>query len=70
MQSHPTASNTDALIGQKALVTKRIAEHAAGEVRVRDELWRALPVAGTPGPFEPGAVVMVDSVDGVTLQVR
>jgi membrane protein implicated in regulation of membrane protease activity len=63
-------SNVDALLGQRALVTVRIAEHQPGQVRVRDELWRAVPASGAAGPFEAGAQVTVEDVDGVTLQVR
>ena len=63
-------SNIDAIVGQRALVTVRVAEHAPGQVKVRDEVWRALPSSDAVGPFEPGAVVVVTGVDGVTLQVR
>ena len=66
----PTPSNVDALVGQKGLVTVRVAEHQPGQIKVRDETWRAMPAPGTPGPFEPGAVVTVAGADGVTLQVR
>jgi membrane protein implicated in regulation of membrane protease activity len=38
-------------------------------VKVRDEVWRARPAAGQ-GPYEPGAEVVVEAVDGVTLVVR
>lgn len=62
-------SNVDALIGRQGLVQKRIANHEAGMVKVEDEVWRALPSGGA-GPFEVGALVTVESVDGVTLQVR
>jgi membrane protein implicated in regulation of membrane protease activity len=64
------ASNADAVVGQRALVVQRVAEHAAGQVRVRDEVWRAAPAPGASGPFEPGAEVTVEGVDGVTLRVR
>jgi membrane protein implicated in regulation of membrane protease activity len=63
-------SNVDALLGLKGVVTRRVAEHEPGMVRVRDEVWRAVPAPGDPGPFEPGTVVEVESVDGVTLRVR
>jgi membrane protein implicated in regulation of membrane protease activity len=63
-------SNTDALIGLSGVVTVRVAEHAPGQVKVRDEVWRAVPAPGVPGPYEPGTVVRVESVDGVTLRVR
>jgi len=69
MHHRPVPSNVDALFGQQALVTARVAAHEPGQVRVRDEIWRAVPVPGA-GPFEPGSVVTVQGVDGVTLQVR
>jgi membrane protein implicated in regulation of membrane protease activity len=66
----PVPSNTDALIGLSGMVLTRIAEHAPGQIRVRDEVWRAVPALDAPGPYEPGVVVRVESVDGVTLRVR
>ena len=69
-QPRSVPSNADAVIGERALVTVRVAEHHPGQVKVRDEVWRAVPAPGISGPFEPGAVVTVQSVDGVTLQVR
>ncbi len=63
-------TNTDALIGQRALVTAALSEHAPGQVRVRDEIWRARPAAGDAGPVEPGAEVVIEGVEGVTLIVR
>jgi membrane protein implicated in regulation of membrane protease activity len=62
-------SNADALIGRTALVTTPLSEHAPGQVKVRDEVWRARPAAGQ-GPYDPGAEVVVEAVDGVTLVVR
>ena len=70
MQRRTVSSNIDALIGQRGLVTLRVAEHQPGQIKVRDEVWRAVPAPGVPGPFEAGAVVTVQGVDGVTLQVR
>jgi membrane protein implicated in regulation of membrane protease activity len=52
------------------MVLVRVAEHAPGQVKVRDEVWRAVPAPGVSGPFEQGAVVTVEGVDGVTLRVR
>lgn len=63
-------SNVDALVGQQGMVTQRVADHAPGQIKIKDETWRALPAPGVAGPFEPGAVVTVTGVDGVTLQVR
>jgi len=65
-----TASNADALLGRAALVTERIDAHHAGQIRVQDETWRALPAAGVAVPIEPGTEVQVESLDGVTLLVR
>ena len=70
LQQRAVPSNADALLGARAMVTVRVAEHAPGQVKVRDEVWRATPAPGSGGPFEPGAVVTVDGVDGVTLRVR
>jgi membrane protein implicated in regulation of membrane protease activity len=70
IRSHKTATNVDALVGQRGMVTQRVAEHAPGQVKVKDETWRAVPAAGSSGPFEPGHVVTVAGVEGVTLQVR
>jgi membrane protein implicated in regulation of membrane protease activity len=69
IQNQSTPTNTDALVGSRAIVTERVAEHAPGQVKVRDEVWRATPADGA-GPFDPGAIVTVASIDGVTLQVR
>jgi|SRR5437016_3082355 len=63
-------TNTDAIVGQRALVVLKIDAHQPGQVKVRDEVWRARPAAGTPGPFEVGVEVTVESVEGVTLLVR
>lgn len=64
------STNVDALIGQKALVTTPISEHAPGQVRLRDEVWRARPSPGQGAALEAGAEVTVESVEGVTLFVR
>jgi membrane protein implicated in regulation of membrane protease activity len=70
MKHRAVSSNVDAVIGRPAMVLVRIAAHEPGQVRVHDEIWRAVPAAGTAGPFEPGTEVTVQGVDGVTLQVR
>ncbi len=67
--SRKHASNMDAVLGKQGLVQQRIGAHEPGMVKVDDEVWRALPSAGT-GPFEAGALVTIASVDGVTLFVR
>jgi len=68
-KSPNTKSNVDAFVGKQGVAQSRIASHEAGMVKMGDEVWRALPVAGA-GPFESGALVTVDGVDGVTLLVR
>ena len=65
-----TPTNIDALIGQRGLVTAALSAHAPGQVRVRDEIWRARPAEGQPDTVEAGAEVVVERVDGVTLIVR
>ena len=70
LASRHVPSNADALLGQPAMVTVRVAEHVPGQVKVRDEVWRAVPAPGVSRPFEAGAVVTVEGVDGVTLRVR
>jgi membrane protein implicated in regulation of membrane protease activity len=65
-----TPSNVDALVGRSGLVTIRVAEHEPGQVKVRDEIWRAVPAPGAAAPFEPGRIVTITGVEGVTLQVR
>lgn len=69
VRTRRVTSNVDALIGHEAIVVTAVGTHAPGQVRAGDEVWRAVPVPGT-GPFAPGSVVVVDAVDGVTLQVR
>jgi membrane protein implicated in regulation of membrane protease activity len=70
LQQRNVSSNADALLGERAMVMVRVAEHAPGQVKVRDEVWRAVPAPGVSGPFEQGVVVTVEGVDGVTLRVR
>jgi membrane protein implicated in regulation of membrane protease activity len=63
-------SNVDAVLGQRGLVMQRVAEHEPGQVKIRDEIWRAIPAGDAAGPFEPGAVITVVAVEGTTLEVR
>jgi membrane protein implicated in regulation of membrane protease activity len=70
LRTKDTPSNMDAVVGRSGLVTVRVADHEPGQVKVQDEIWRAVPAPGAAAPFEPGRVVTVTGVDGVTLQVR
>jgi membrane protein implicated in regulation of membrane protease activity len=63
-------SNADAVIGQSGIVTARIAEYQPGRVKVKSEEWLASPAAGAASPLEPGTVVVVEALEGVTLRVR
>src|SRR5687768_5749141 len=65
-------TNIDAVIGRSGVVTEPIVPHGAGMVRVGDELWRAVLAHEGEGAAAilPGATVVVDSVEGVTLRVR
>ena len=68
VSSVPT--NADALLGQSGVVTTRIHTHEFGRVRIQSEECLAAPAAGVTGSLEPGTVVTVEAVDGVTLKVR
>ena len=70
IQPRHAATNVDALIGKQGVVIQRIAPHAPGQVRVNDEIWRAESAPDLQSPLEPGALVTVSGVSGVTLQVR
>jgi membrane protein implicated in regulation of membrane protease activity len=64
-------SNADAVVGKTGVVTKRIAARSAGMVKLGDEVWRAeLSSAAADAERDAGAIVTVDSVEGVTLKVR
>ncbi len=59
LQHKTVASNSDAVVGQRALVVQRLTEHQPGQVRVKDEVWRAAPAPAAaprhpnekPGPW-------------------
>src|SRR5690349_6667501 len=67
-----TRTNSDAVLGRTGIVTDRIAPHEPGRIRVGDEVWRARLVHDAEGEpaKEPGTTVIVESIDGVTLNVR
>ncbi len=64
------ASNADAVVGKTGVVTKRIAPRVAGMVKLGDETWRAELTSADDSAREVGAVVTVQSVEGVTLKVK
>jgi membrane protein implicated in regulation of membrane protease activity len=69
LHNRTVPSNADALIGQSGMVVVKVGAHEPGQVKVRDEIWRAVPASGN-GPFEAGAIVTVAAIDGVTLEVK
>lgn len=64
------ASNVDAVVGKTGVVTKRIAVREPGMVKVGSEIWRAELTGGDEVARDSGAVVVVQSVEGVTLRVK
>jgi membrane protein implicated in regulation of membrane protease activity len=64
------ASNVDAVVGKTGVVTKRIAIREPGMVKVGAEIWRAELAGADEIAKDTGAVVVVQSVEGVTLRVR
>jgi membrane protein implicated in regulation of membrane protease activity len=68
VKNHP--SNVDAIVGKTGVVTKRIALHEPGMVKVGAEVWRAELAGGEDSARDLGAPVTVESIDGVTLKVR
>jgi membrane protein implicated in regulation of membrane protease activity len=68
VKHHP--SNVDAIVGKTGVVTKRIALHEAGMVKLGDEVWRAELAGADDAARENGAEVRVVSIEGVTVRVR
>lgn len=64
------ASNVDAVVGKTGVVTKRIAVREPGMVKVGSEIWRAELSVGDEAARDTGAVIVVQSVEGVTLRVK
>jgi membrane protein implicated in regulation of membrane protease activity len=63
-------SNVDAVVGKSGVVTKRIGAREPGMVKVGAEIWRAELTGGDEVARDAGAVVVVQSVEGVTLRVK
>lgn len=61
-----TATNSDALLGKKGKVFKKITPHLPGQVKVDGEIWRA----ASKTTIDEGSMVTVQSVSGVTLTVE
>jgi membrane protein implicated in regulation of membrane protease activity len=63
----PHASNVDALLGQKALVTEPIAPRSPGVVKIQGEKWRAISEEGN---FEKDEWVEIVKVEGASVIIR
>ena len=64
-------TNTDALIGQRALVTQvDLRAPARPGARCATRCGARVPPPARPRRYEPGTEVIVEGVDGVTLLVR
>jgi len=63
----PHASNVDALLGQKALVTGAIHLNTPGTVKIQGESWRAVSEGDT---FEKDQWVEIAKVEGASVIVR
>lgn len=70
LHTQETRSNADALVGRAGLVVEKIGRHAAGQVKIDGELWRARPAADAGDLIDAGTEVTVTRVDGVTVEVK
>ncbi|MCX7983028.1 MAG: NfeD family protein [Syntrophales bacterium] len=62
-------TNVEAMIGKEGIVTAIVDPIAGvGEVKIRGEIWRALPVSGES--LEIGNKVIVRAIEGITLIVE
>lgn len=60
------ATNADALIGKYGVVKKKITAKVVGQVDVEGEIWRA----SSDRTLDEGEAVIIQSVSGVTLEVK
>lgn len=67
MQRDIIPTNTDRLIGKIGLVTKEIMPYEIGEIKVENELWRAINKDGLT--FNVGEKVSIDAIEGIKLVV-
>ncbi len=58
--------NIDKLVGAKGTVIKNISSQKAGQVKIEGEIWRAI----SNTDLKKGEIVIVDSIEGVTLKVK
>jgi membrane protein implicated in regulation of membrane protease activity len=64
------ATNVDAVVGKRGVVTKKIGAAEAGMVKVGAEVWRAELADAEDSARDVGATVRIEAAEGVTLKVR
>ena len=62
-------TNSDALVGKKVLVTKKITELEKGTVKINGVEWSATCASEADFPIEKGEEVVVQSIQGATVSV-
>lgn len=62
-------TNSDALIGKKVLVTRKITELEKGAVKINGVEWSATCASSEDFPVEKGAEVIIKSIQGATVTV-
>jgi membrane protein implicated in regulation of membrane protease activity len=60
-------TNTDRFIGEIGIITQKILPNEIGEVKIENQLWRAINHEGLV--FEPGEAVIIDAISGIKLVV-
>lgn len=60
------STNVEGIIGKKAEVLKKISLKSTGQIKIEGEVWRAQ----AKEDIDVGETVIIQSVSGVTLQVR
>lgn len=61
-------TNTDLLLGERALVTTEILPFSMGQVKVKGQIWSALAEDGEP--ISVSETVIISSIEGVKLIVK
>ncbi len=61
-------TNSEGLIGQTALVTAEMGPNSKGQAKIKGQIWTASPVDDET--IDEGTEVVVEKIEGVTLQVR
>ncbi|MGX8679838.1 MAG: NfeD family protein [bacterium] len=68
LQGNRVRTNSDAIIGQHALVLKEIGPRGPGEVKIKDRIWRATSVDNRL--IQEGSYVQIVAIEGAHVIVR